>query len=233
VRDVRPIRVLLVDDHPLFRQGLAHLLERKGGFAIVGEANDGADAVQCATKLRPDVVLMDVHMPRMNGIEAARAIAAKLPETRIVMLTVSDEDRNLFEAIKAGAHGYVLKTSEPDALVALLRGVVRGEAGVSRVTAARILKAFANHGSHPRDAARGEDLTPREREVLQLLVSGRTNKEIGGALDIAENTVKNHLKNVLAKLHTDNRVQAVAVAIEHGLVLPPSADKRTAPPTKR
>jgi DNA-binding NarL/FixJ family response regulator len=213
-----PIRLLLVDDHALFRRALASLLEKERGFSVVGEAADGAEAVSKAQVLKPDLILMDIHMPGTDGLEATRRITSVLPDTRVVMLTVSEEDSDVFEAIKAGAYGYLLKTVEPERLFALLRGVSRGEAPVSRATAAKILKQFADGPATTAPAHPGADLTAREREVLELLVSGRTNKEIGAALGIAENTVKNHLKNILGKLHLDNRVQAATLAIQQGLV---------------
>lgn len=214
------IRVLLVDDHALFRKGLAQLLEKEKAFTVVGEAGDGAEAVRKAQALTPDLVLMDIHMPGTDGLQATRAISTTLPATRVVILTVSEQDKDLFEAIKCGAHGYLLKTVEPETLYAQLKGVFRGEAPLSRVTAARILKQFAERAQKPRETAPGDDLTAREREVLEILVSGRTNKEIGATLAIAENTVKNHLKSILAKLHLDNRVQAATLAIQQGLVTP-------------
>ena len=212
------IRLLLVDDHPLFRKGLARLFEKDRAFTVVGEAADGADAIRKAQALAPDLVLMDIHMPGVDGLEATRAIAAELPKTRVVMLTVSEEDKDLFDAIACGAYGYVLKTVEPETLFAQLKGVFRGEAPVSSATAARILRRFAQR-SHARHEP-ADDLTERERQVLALLASGRTNKEIGASLGIAENTVKNHLKSILAKLHLDNRVQAAALAIRQGLIVP-------------
>lgn len=214
------IRVLLVDDHTLFRKGLARLLEKEKAFRVVGEAGNGAEAVEKAQALTPDLVLMDIHMPGTDGLQATRAITTALPDTRVVILTISEEDKDLFEAIKSGAHGYLLKTVEPETLYALLKGVFRGEAPLSRATAAKILKQFADRARKPRETAPGDDLTAREREVLELLVSGRTNKEIGATLTIAENTVKNHLKSILAKLHLHNRVQAAALAIQQGLVVP-------------
>lgn len=211
------IRILLADDHTLFRKGLASLLQQEPGFAVVGEAANGAEAIRLASSLRPDVILMDLHMPGTDGLQATRAITAALPETRVVMLTVSEEDRDVFEAIKCGAQGYLLKTVDPAELCALLQGVSRGEAPLSPTTAAKILKQFARREDKPASTAPTDALTPRENDVLHLLATGLTNKEIGVRLDIAENTVKNHLKNILAKLHLDNRVQAAAVAIHRGL----------------
>jgi DNA-binding NarL/FixJ family response regulator len=212
------MRLLLVDDHTLFRKGLGSLLAHEKGFTVVGEARDGAEAVRKAQELQPDLVLMDIHMPGTGGLEATREITAALPSTRVVILTVSEEDKDLFAAIKGGAHGYLLKSIEPEKLFALLRGVFRGEAPMSASTAAKVLKEFAARAAGQPEPAVGEDLTAREREVLELLVSGRTNKEIANALGIAENTVKNHLKSILAKLHLQNRVQAATLALQRGLV---------------
>jgi DNA-binding NarL/FixJ family response regulator len=214
---VENIRILLVDDHALFRKGLASLLDKERGFTVVGEAADGAEAIRKAEALKPDLVLMDLHMRGMDGLQATRHLTSALPGTRVVMLTISEEDKDLFEAIKCGASGYLLKSVEPEKLTALLRGVFRGEAPLSAGAAAKILKQFAARASQPA-AAPGEDLTARETEVLELLVSGLTNKEIGARLKIAENTVKNHLKSILAKLHLANRVQAAMVAVQRGLV---------------
>ena len=144
---MKTIRLLVVDDHALFRRALANLIGNEPGFEIVGEAGDGAEAVRKAQTLRPDLVLMDIHMPGTDGLEATRQIVSALPATRVVILTVSEEDKDLFEAIKSGAHGYLLKTVEPEALCALLRGVFRGEAPLSRATAAKILKQFARAGN--------------------------------------------------------------------------------------
>jgi two-component system, NarL family, nitrate/nitrite response regulator NarL len=215
---MNPIRLLLADDHTLFRKGLASLLEKEKGFEIMGEAEDGAEAVSKAQAGKPDLVLMDIHMPGINGLEATRQITNSLPATRVVMLTISEEDKDVFEAIKCGAHGYLSKKVDPENLRELLQGVFRGEAPLSRSTAARILKEFAARASTNSATTAIDELTEREKEVLQLLAAGLTNKEIGTRLDIAENTVKNHLKNILAKLHLQNRVQAATLAIQQGLV---------------
>jgi DNA-binding NarL/FixJ family response regulator len=184
---------------------------------VVGEAHDGTEAIKQAENLKPEVILMDVYMPGCDGLEATRRIRDALPQVKVVMLTVSEEDRTLFEAIKCGAHGYLLKKVEPRELYEMLRGVMRGEAPISRATAAKILKEFAEQ---VRSGSRGDPedkLSPKEREVLQLLARGLTNKEIGNSLGITENTVKNHLKNILDKLHLENRVQAAAFALQHKL----------------
>ena len=213
------IRVLLVDDHPLFRSGVASLLRQQVDFEVGGEAQDGEEALEKAKELMPDVMLMDVYMPGMGGLEATRRIKELLPYVKIVMLTVSEEDKDLFEAIKAGAHGYLLKKIEPAEFFRALRGVFHGEAPISRAAATKILAEFArlarrgSQGANPQ-----EKVSPREREVLELLTKGATNKEIAATLTISENTVKNHLKNILEKLHLENRVQAAAYAFREGLI---------------
>jgi DNA-binding NarL/FixJ family response regulator len=215
---MKPIRLLLVDDHGLFRKGLVSLLQRESEFQVIGEAENGAEAIRKAKQLKPDLVLMDIHMPGTDGIEATRRIREMLPSTRVVILTVSEDDKDLFEGIKCGAHGYLLKKLEPEELYAMLRGVFQGEAPISRTTASKILSEFAVQARRKAAAQIEEELSAREKDVLQCLASGLTNKEIGNKLGIAENTVKNHLKNILAKLHLENRVQAATFAIQKGFV---------------
>ena len=211
------IRVLLVDDHTLFRHGVAGFLAAESDFEIVGEAADGREAVEMARALLPDVILMDLSMPIMDGLEATRQIKAQNPDAKIVILTVSDEDRNLFEAIKAGALGYLLKRIDPQALAGTLRGVMRGEASVSRAMAARIVEEFARMAKEQAGSLVAV-LTPREREVLDQVAKGSSNKQIAAVLAITENTVKNHLKNMLEKLHLENRVQAATFALREDLM---------------
>jgi two-component system nitrate/nitrite response regulator NarL len=213
-----PTRILLVDDHVLFRKGIARLIDSQPDFEVIAEAEDGRQAVRYAKRFKPELILMDVHMPECDGLEATRLIVDDWPEAQIVMLTVSDEDQDLFTAIRNGAIGYLVKKIEPQDLFARLRGVTQGEAPISRVMAGRILREFARVGTEvpPPDSTRS--LTPREREVLQLVSKGLTNKEIGAQLHIAENTVKNHLRNILEKLHLQNRAQAAAYAVREGLV---------------
>jgi DNA-binding NarL/FixJ family response regulator len=214
-----PIRVLLVDDHVLFRKGIVSLLSTERGFEVVGEAANGQEALDKARDLMPDVILMDISMPQMDGLEATRRIKAEIPYVRIVILTVSDGDQNLFDAIKSGAQGYLLKKIEPQALFSTLRGVVQGEASFSRITAAKLLGEFSRLAQQEAvPPSPGARLSPREKEVLELITRGKSNKEIASALDIAENTVKNHLKNILEKLHLENRVQAATYALRKGLV---------------
>jgi len=220
---VKPTRVLVVDDHALFRKGVAGLLRDAEGFVVVGEARDGREAVAKAQALTPDVVLMDVYMPGMDGLEAARRIGQAVPSVRIVMLTVSEEDQNLFEALKAGAHGYLLKSVEPDELFRTLRGIVRGDAFLTPSMATKLVDEFTRRRGAEAAAPAGS-MSPREWEVLELLTRGAVNKEIAAALRISENTVKNHLKSIMDKLHAENRVQVVAYALRKGLVRrsPPS-----------
>ena len=217
------IRVLLADDHTFFRHGVATFLAAEADFEVVGEAADGRQALEMARELMPDVILMDVSMPVMDGIEATRLIKAEIPYVKVIILTVSDKEHNLFEAVKAGALGYLLKKIDPRALASTLRGVVRGEASVSRVMAAQLLAEFARQTSE-RAPAPDAALTLREREVLDRVAQGASNKEIAAHLSIAENTVKNHLKNILEKLHLENRVQAATFAMRAGLT-----DQRSPP----
>lgn len=212
------LRILLVDDHDLFRKGIARLIDSQPDFRIVGEARDGREALEMARKLSPDVILMDIEMPLWNGAEATRRIKAEMPDINVVMLTVSDDDANLFTSIRAGASGYLLKSVKPEELFRRLRGVSVGEAAISPLLAAKILQEFARLDQAPSNPCGVEGLSSRETEVLALVAKGMTNREIGEHLHIAENTVKNHLRNILEKLQLSNRAQAAAFAVRHGLV---------------
>jgi len=216
-----PVRILLVDDQLLFRKGLRALLEDQEDMEVVGEAADGAQAVERVRAAKPDVVLMDIHMPVCNGIEATRLVKSEWPETKIIALTVSDEDEDLFEAIKSGASGYLLKDLRPEELFDLVRGVLRGETPISPAVAGKLLSEFRRRPWKDPTATAGWDLTPRELEVLQLVTEGLSNAEIAARLFIVEGTVKNHLHNILEKLHLENRLQAATYAIREGLVQPP------------
>ncbi|MHB1132375.1 MAG: response regulator [Chloroflexota bacterium] len=216
-----PIRTLLVDDHVLFRKGLSCLLASRG-IEVVGEASNGAEALAQARDLMPDLILMDIRMPVSDGLAATRAIKQEMPYVRIVMLTVSDDDSDLFQAIKAGAQGYLLKNMEPNELFSMIEGTFRGEAPISRSMATRILAEFASQAQRQQGPVPIRSaLTTRETEVLQLVANGAANRDIAGQLCISENTVKNHLRNILEKLHLDNRVQAVAFALRQGLIQDP------------
>lgn len=216
-----PIRILLVDDQLLFRKGVRALLEEEPGMEVVGEAGNGREALEHVRALKPDAVLMDISMPVCGGVEATRLIKAEFPETRIVALTVSDEDQDLFEAIKGGAEGYLLKDLRPVELFEMLRGVMRGETPISPAIAGKLLTEFRRRPWREPSETAGWDLTSRELEVLQLVAEGLGNAEIAARLFIVEGTVKNHLHNILEKLHLENRVQAAAYAIREGLVEPP------------
>lgn len=209
-------RILLAEDHVLFRKGLAQLLNSQPDFQVIGEAGDGFEARDKARELMPDLILMDIDMPRCDGRKATRLIKAELPYVVIVILTVSDDEQDLFAAIKNGAQGYLLKKIDPEDLFERLRGMARGEAALSRLMADKILREFAREGANPAPNF-GSALTDREEQVLALVARGMTNREIAVALVIAENTVKNHLRNILSKLHLDNRVQAAAYALREGM----------------
>lgn len=215
------MKVLLVDDHPLFLEGLRNLLIARS-VDVVGTAHDGLEALAQTRALRPDVVLMDIQMPRCNGLEATRLIKTEMPTVKIVMLTVSADDEDLFEAIKSGASGYLLKSLEADRFFDLLSGVARGEAPMSRDLAARVLAEFAHQAQKAEAAAEAAEepdtLTSRQIEVLQLVAQGLTNKEIAASLVITERTVKYHMSEILQKLHLQNRAQVIAYAVRTGLV---------------
>lgn len=213
------LRILLVDDHVLFRKGVAVLLLNRQGIQVVGEAGNGLEAIEMARETLPDVILMDIEMPKCNGLEATRRITREMPHVKVVILTVSDDDQNLFEAIKSGAQGYLLKDLEPNQLYDLLESVSKGEAPLSGAVAAKILKEFTRPTQNTiQEAGVIDELTPREVDVLELIVEGKTNKEIAYARNISENTVKIHLRNILEKLHLQNRIQAAVYAVRQGLV---------------
>jgi DNA-binding NarL/FixJ family response regulator len=210
------MRILLADDHNLFRTSLRSLLKTRD-IEVVGEASDGKEAVQMAERLRPDLVLMDISMPVMNGIEATRLLREKLPEVRVVILTASMEEEILFEALRVGAHGYLLKDLQADSFFNLLDRALAGELALTPQLSLKVLDAFRKGETTARQDP--DALTDRERDVLQLIVEGYTsNRELAKRLDIAENTVKFHVKNILDKLHLHNRAQAVSHALRHGLI---------------
>lgn len=215
------MRIVLADDHALFRDSMKSLLEARG-LSVIGEAQNGREAVELARRLKPEVVLMDLAMPEMDGLAATKLIAADLPDVKVVVLTASDDDANLFEAIKAGAQGYLLKNLESEAFFTLLEGVNRGEPALTPTLARKVLQEFAkpSHGSAQREDP--DALTDREREVLELLVAGVTsNRKLAKQLGVSENTVKFHVRNILDKLHLHNRAQVVGFAMRHHLVDPP------------
>jgi DNA-binding NarL/FixJ family response regulator len=214
------MRILLADDHALFRDGVASLLGA-WGHDVVGQVADGDAAVAAALRLRPDLVLMDVAMPGGGGLVATQRLAAETPEIAIVMLTASEDIDDLFTAIKAGARGYLLKNLESGELHGMLNAIERGEAAITPAIAARILAELARPGPAPAPASTEPDpdhLTDRELDVLRLVVRGMRNKEIASELGISENTAKFHLRNILDKLHAQNRAEVVARAMREGLL---------------
>lgn len=216
------MRVLLVDDHALFRAGLASLLSA-WRLEVVGQAGDGEDGISKVRELRPDLVFMDVNMPKMGGLPATRAIKAEFPNTTIIILTVSDDERDLFEAIKSGADGYLLKNLKEEEFSNLIDRLGKGESVMSPQLAKKLLKEFARISQAPQPQKTETDLTARETDVLEQLALGATNKEIAAVLFISENTVNYHMKNILSKLHFKNRSQVAAWAIEHGFKAEPPA----------
>jgi DNA-binding NarL/FixJ family response regulator len=216
------VRVLLADDQPLLRQAFTMLLEAQGGIDVVGQASDGAEAVYLAARLKPDVVLMDVRMPGVDGIEATRRIAALNLPSRVLILTTFDLDEYAFEGLRAGAGGFLLKNARPDELIAGIRSVAAGDAVLAPTTTRRLLDTYADQfGTRtpvaPQQAHPLEDLTQREREVFAEMATGLTNKEIAQRLCLSETTVKTHVVRILAKLELRDRIQAVIFAYDKGI----------------
>lgn len=216
---MEPLRILLVDDHLLFRKGLAQLLDSQADFQVVGEAINGLEAVAQTRSLQPDLVLMDINMPNSDGFEATRQIKAKMPDVRIVMLTVSEDADDLKAAVQCGADGYLLKNLSPETLFQQLRGLASGEAPISRAMTGKLFDQLAQK-SQPvaQPTTTTGKLSKRESQVLALVASGYSNQEIANELNIAHNTVKNHLRSILSKLEVKNRAQAAAYAVSHGMV---------------
>lgn len=217
-----PIRVLLVDDHALFRSGIRSLLQRHAEFEIVGEAGDGMEGVKRAAQLKPDVVLLDLHMAGLSGREAARLIGEEAPASHVLMLTVSEDADDLIDTLRAGACGYLLKNIEADTLVAAIRTAAQGESVVSPQMMGKLLQGVRGESRPKRPAAAGaaselDKLSPREREILAFIARGQSNKEIARELAVAESTVKIHVQNILRKLGLASRVQAAVLAVEQGI----------------
>ncbi len=213
-------RILLADDHNLLREGLAGIISAQADLQVVGQAEDGLEAVVKARSLHPDLILMDIQMPGCDGLEATRLIKAELPETVIVILTVRDDEEKLFEAIRSGAQGYLLKNIASTELLAMLRGALRGDAAISPGLAGKMLAEFRRLSQATGGEAVEEfsDLTQREVQVLSLVAQGRSDKEIGELLSISIFTVKSHLRSILSKLQVSNRRQAAREAKRSGLV---------------
>lgn len=214
------MRVLLVDDQYLFLTGLANVLDDWPDVQVVGQASNGREAVQKAHQLRPDLILMDVNMPEMTGLEATRVLRRELPEVKIVILTVSEDDENLLEAIKVGAHGYLLKDLKPAVLREMLAAVSRGETPLSPLMAKKILREFSRYIPATPVSAPTEELTGREKDVLALVAGGADNREIAERLYLAPGTVKRHIHNILTKLRARSRAEAAAYAIREGIIPP-------------
>ncbi len=204
-------RIIIADDHPHAREAIREILEEYEEFEVIGEANTGIEAIRLTERLMPDIILMDISMPEMNGLDATRLIKARFPYVKIVMTTVSDDIVNLFEAVKRGAQGYLLKNIHSDKWYEHLKAFAMDEVPLSNEVALQIIHEMAR----PKEREK-VPLTNRETEVLHLVAKGKTNKEISQELFISENTVKNHLKNILQKLQLDNRVQLTSYAFENG-----------------
>lgn len=216
------IRVLIIDDHTLFRSGIKLLLERQAGFAVVGEAGSALDGVKRTKKLKPDVILLDLHMPDIGGLQVIALLREEMPTAQIIMLTVSEDAEDLLEALRAGARGYLLKNIETDFLLDAIRRAAKAESVMSPLMANKLADAIRQpeKTSNASDSSL-EKLSPREREVITMLARGASNKEIARSLDLVESTVKIHVQGILRKLNLSSRVQAAVFAVEHGLTSQP------------
>jgi two-component system nitrate/nitrite response regulator NarL len=217
----RPIRILVVDDHTLFRRGLTALLARDPQLQVVGDAADAGEALRRAGELQPDLVLLDNHLPGVNGVDVLPALREAVPDVCVLMLTVSEDERDLASALRGGANGYLLKTIEGDALVAAILRAVRGESVIAEEMTGKLVAAYRDAAAGPAPAppaSKVAQLSPREQEILRGIARGASNKEIGRNLGIAETTVKIHVQHVLRKLDVSSRVQAAVIASEHGLI---------------
>ncbi|GAA0986381.1 response regulator [Nocardioides aquaticus] len=217
-----PVRVIVVDDQELFRRGLTMLLAVEDGLEVVGEAGDGDQGIALAISTAPDVVLLDVRMPRRSGIEACLAIKESVPTTKIIMLTVSDEESDLYEAVKSGASGYLLKDSSIEEVAQAVRVVVEGQSLISPSMAVKLIDEFKQMSRPDRRTAANLRLTDREMDVLRLVALGLNNREVARRLTISENTVKNHVRNILEKLQLHSRMEAVMYAFKEKLLELPS-----------
>ncbi|MDH4234499.1 MAG: response regulator transcription factor [Gallionella sp.] len=217
---MKPIRILIIDDHMLFRSGIKLVLQRHEGFEVVGEAGDGLEGIKRAKQLKPDVVLLDLHMHGISGLEALRVLAEDVPQTQVVMLTVSEDADDLVETLRAGARGYLLKNIDTDFLLESIQRAVRGESVMSPQIANKLADSLR---APPRGNVAVADinpskLSPREREIIVMLAHGASNKEIARVLNLSESTIKIHVQGILRKLNIAKRVQAAVYAVEHGLI---------------
>lgn len=213
------IKLIVAEDDPVARQAMARLFDLETDIKVIGEAENGQIAIDLARHGVPDVILMDIRMPKLDGIKATQIIKHEMPNVAIVILTIYDDDTNVFTAIKAGAIGYILKDSPIDDALAAVRAAYKGEGMMHPAIAGRVMKEFARvHNERASDMAAFADLTDREREILKLLTSAKSNKEIAAALFISEKTVKNHISNILFKLQANDRTEAALYAAKHGLI---------------
>ena len=210
------IRVLLVDDHVLFRSGVRALLERHDDFAVLDEASDGLEGIKRVRSLKPDLVLLDLNMPGISGLEAVKVIVEEMPGVRVLMLTVSEDAQDLMEALRAGASGYLLKNIEMDALLDAIRRAAEGDSVVSPQMTAKLIQGVREQPKTMQVPVGREKFSPRERDILACLARGESNKEIARGLDLAESTVKIHVQNIFKKLNMSSRVQVALYAAEHG-----------------
>lgn len=224
------IRVLVVDDHTLLRRGLISLLEMSQDIKVVGQATNGIEAIELAEKLRPDVILMDINMPKLNGIEATKEITKNIKGINILCLTIHDDEEYIAEMIRAGAKGYILKDSEPSSVVQAVNRLVNGETFFPSHLMEKVMTRFHELAKGQTQVTKNEimgQLTKRELEVLQCIVDGMSNKEIAGVLFISEKTVKNHITNLFRKIDVSDRTQAAVYAVQHGLVNPKGLSENT------
>jgi len=214
------ISVLIVDDHTLFRKGVRGMLESEADLTVLGEAATGREALEQARRLMPDVILMDIKMPDLDGVEATRTLHREMPHIGILFCTMFEDDEVVFAGLKAGARGYILKDADPETMLRAIRAVARGESLLSPLIAQKVLRQFASlpGEEHPSHAPFGADLTGREQEVLGCVGTGQTNKEIAVQLGLCEKTVKNHIANIFSKLHVCDRTQAVMYAVRKGWI---------------
>lgn len=217
----KPLRILVADDHALFRKGITSVLSAYPNLKVVAEASNGEEAVNIAHEIIPDLILMDLSMPVMNGLEAIKKIKSDLPHIKIIILTISDDEADIFEGIRSGAQGYLIKNINENQLISIIKGVAQGEASFSGVIAAKILQEFQKMTQkQEEELTSSEKITEREREVLELIVQGLSNKEIAVKLNVSSGTIKNHVANILYKLHLKNRIEAAVYALNHGIGKP-------------
>lgn len=217
---MKPIRILIVDDHTLFRNGIKLVLQRHEGFEVAGEAGDGLEGVKRAKQLKPDVVLLDLHMAGTGGLEALRLLVEDVPDAQVIMLTVSEDADDLLETLRSGARGYLLKNIDTDFLLESIRRAAQGESVMSPQIAHKLADSLRapQKDPVPMPDISPDKLSPREREIIVMLARGASNKEIAKVLDLSESTIKIHVQGILRKLNIAKRVQAAVYAVEHGLI---------------